>query len=71
MCTAPEVADDMDLQARRALLALQGRDSQIWDSGMHMPVQNNVYLKPALLSASLADKAFHGHLSWRKDLFNL
>ena len=42
VCTAPEVAGGMDLQVWRSLVA-----SQIWGSGMHMPVQNNVYLKSA------------------------
>lgn len=68
VCAAPEIAGGVDLQAWRSPVVLQVSDSQIWDSGMHMPGQNNAYLKPALFSAPLADKASHGHLGRRKDL---
>lgn len=40
-------------------------------SGTRTSVRSLVFRKPTLYSASLADKAFHGHLDWRKDLFNL
>lgn len=42
VCTAPEVADGMDLQAWRSLVVVQVWDSQIWGSGMHIPVQNDI-----------------------------
>lgn len=58
VCTAPEVAGGMDLQAWRSLVALQVWDSQIWESGMHTPVQNNVYLNPALFSVHWQTKLF-------------
>lgn len=64
----------MDLQALEMLPTVSFASLRFpnWgQSGMRTSVQSLVFLKPTLYYASLADKAFHSHLHWRKDLFNL